>query len=58
MDQSGSIAHVDDGDNAACLRHMGLPELFLETHRWDQEQWHLRYPQPEALPVNIGGQID
>ena len=58
MDQIVSIAHVGDGDNASCLGQQGLPELFQETHHWDQEQYLLRYAQPVASPLNIGVQID
>ena len=58
MDRSGSIAHVDDGDNASCLGHMGLPELFQMTRRWYEEHSNFHSAQPVALPVKGGGQID
>jgi len=49
---------VGDGDNVSCLGHMGLPELFQKMHRWHEEHYHFHSAQPEALPVNMGGQID
>ena len=58
MDQSEPNAHVDDGDNASCLGHMGLPVLFQETHRCHEEHYHFHFALPVALPVNVGGQID
>jgi hypothetical protein len=54
MDQSGSIAHVDDGDNASCLEHMGLPVLFQQTQRWYEEQCCFLSALPVASPVNVG----
>jgi hypothetical protein len=58
MDQSVSIAHVGDGDNASCLGHKDLPVLFQETQRWDDEHSRLRYDQPVVLSLYSGGQID
>ena len=58
MDQSGSIVHVDDGDNASCFEQKDWPELFQETNRWQEEHSHFHFALPVALPVNVGGQID
>jgi len=58
MDQSGSIVHVDDGDNASCLMQKGLPELFQETNYWQEEHYHFHSAQHVALPLIVGGQID
>ena len=58
MDQSEPNAHVDDEDNASCLGHMGLPELFQNMHRWHEEHYHYHSDLFVASPVNVGGQID
>jgi hypothetical protein len=55
MDQSGSIVHVDDGDNASCFGQRDWPVLFQETNRWYEEHYHFHSAQTVALPVNVGG---
>ena len=58
MDQSGSSAHVDDGDNASCFGQRDWPVFFQKMHRWHEDRYHFHFALPVALPVNVGGQID
>ena len=55
---TGPIAYVGDGDNAACLGHKDLPSLFQETQRWDDEHCRLRYAQPVASSMDMSVQIN